>query len=324
MSTLLDFEKPILELEGKVKELRSLAAGSEIDIADEVARLEGRASKLLSQTYGKLTAWQKTQVARHADRPHFSDYAVGLIEEVPPLAGDRLYAEDRAIVGGLGRFRGLSVVVVGHEKGADTDDRVRHNFGMARPEGYRKAVRLMRLAERFRLPVLTFVDTPGAHPGVDAEERGQAEAIARAIEVCLSLEVPIVATVVGEGGSGGAIALAAADRILMLEHSIYSVISPEGCAAILWRSADQAPVAAEALRLTAQDLLHQRLVDQVIQEPLGGAHRGRATTIASVGDAVEAQLRPLLRLSGAELKRARRDKFLRMGQAVEAKPQPAA
>ncbi|MFL5331593.1 MAG: acetyl-CoA carboxylase carboxyltransferase subunit alpha [Geminicoccaceae bacterium] len=324
MSTLLDFEKPILELEGKVKELRSLAAGSEIDIADEVARLEGRASKLLSQTYGKLTAWQKTQVARHADRPHFSDYAVGLIEEFTPLAGDRLYAEDRAIVGGLGRFRGLSVMVVGHEKGADTDDRVRHNFGMARPEGYRKAVRLMRLAERFRLPVLTFVDTPGAHPGVDAEERGQAEAIARAIEVCLSLEVPIVATVVGEGGSGGAIALAAADRILMLEHSIYSVISPEGCAAILWRSADQAPVAAEALRLTAQDLLHQRLVDQVIQEPLGGAHRGRATTIASVGDAVEAQLRPLLRLSGAELKRARRDKFLRMGQAVEAKPQPVA
>ena len=324
MSTLLDFEKPILELEGKVKELRSLAAGSEIDIADEVARLEGRASKLLSQTYGKLNAWQKTQVARHADRPHFTDYAAGLVEEFTPLAGDRLYAEDCAIVGGLGRFRGLSVVVMGHEKGADTEDRVRHNFGMARPEGYRKAVRLMRLAERFRLPVLTFVDTPGAHPGVDAEERGQAEAIARAIEVCLSLEVPVVATIVGEGGSGGAIALAAADRILMLEHSIYSVISPEGCAAILWRSADQAPAAAEALRLTAQDLLNQKLVDEVIPEPLGGAHRGRATTIASVGDAVEAQLRPLLRLSGTELKRSRRDKFLRMGQAVEAKAPPPA
>ena len=324
MSTLLDFEKPILELEGKVKELRSLAAGSEIDIADEVARLEGRASKLLSQTYGKLNAWQKTQVARHADRPHFTDYAAGLVEEFTPLAGDRLYAEDCAIVGGLGRFRGLSVVVMGHEKGADTEDRVRHNFGMARPEGYRKAVRLMRLAERFRLPVLTFVDTPGAHPGVDAEERGQAEAIARAIEVCLSLEVPVVATIVGEGGSGGAIALAAADRVLMLEHSIYSVISPEGCAAILWRSADQASAAAEALRLTAQDLLNQKLVDEVIPEPLGGAHRGRATTIASVGDAVEAQLRPLLRLSGAELKRSRRDKFLRMGQAVEAKAPPAA
>ena len=324
MSTLLDFEKPILELEGKVKELRSLAAGSEIDIADEVARLEGRASKLLSQTYGKLNAWQKTQVARHADRPHFTDYAAGLIEEFTALAGDRLYAEDCAIVGGLGRFRGLSVVVLGNEKGADTEDRVRHNFGMARPEGYRKAVRLMRLAERFRLPVLTFVDTPGAHPGVDAEERGQAEAIARAIEVCLSLEVPVVATIVGEGGSGGAIALAAADRILMLEHSIYSVISPEGCAAILWRSADQAPAAAEALRLTAQDLLNQKLVDEVIPEPLGGAHRGRATTIASVGDAVEAQLRPLLRLSGTELKRSRRDKFLRMGQAVEAKAPPPA
>ena len=234
MSTLLDFEKPILELEGKVKELRLLSDGGELDIAEEVARLEGRASKLLAQTYAKLNAWQKTQVARHADRPHFKDYAETLIEDFTPLAGDRLYGEDRAIVGGLGRFRGLSVMVIGHEKGADTEDRVRHNFGMARPEGYRKAVRLMRLAEHFRLPVLTFVDTPGAHPGIDAEERGQAEAIARAIEVCLSLEVPIVATIVGEGGSGGAIALAAADRILMLEHSIYSVISPEGCAAILW------------------------------------------------------------------------------------------
>lgn len=324
MSTLLDFEKPILELEGKVKELRSLAAGSEIDISEEVARLEGRASKLLSQTYAKLNAWQKTQVARHADRPHFKDYSEALIEDFTPLAGDRLYAEDRAIVGGLGRFRGLSVMVIGHEKGADTEDRVRHNFGMARPEGYRKAVRLMRLAERFRLPVLTFVDTPGAHPGVDAEERGQAEAIARAIEVCLSLEVPLVATIVGEGGSGGAIALAAADRILMLEHSIYSVISPEGCAAILWRSADQAAVAAEALRLTAQDLLGLRLVDVVVQEPMGGAHRGRATTIAAVGDAIEGQLRPLLRLSPAELKRSRRDKFLRMGQPVEPKAAPAA
>jgi acetyl-CoA carboxylase carboxyl transferase subunit alpha len=318
MSTLLDFEKPILELEGKVKELRSLAAGSELDIADEVVRLEGRAAKLLSQTYAKLNAWQKTQVARHADRPHFVDYAQALIEDFTPLAGDRLYAEDHAIVGGLGRFRGLSVMVMGQEKGADTEDRVRHNFGMARPEGYRKAVRLMRLAERFRLPVLTFVDTPGAHPGIDAEERGQAEAIARAIEVCLSLDVPVVATIVGEGGSGGAIALAAGDRILMLEHSIYSVISPEGCAAILWRSADQASVAAEALRLTAQDLLGHRLVDLVIPEPLGGAHRGRATTIAAVGDAIEAQLRPLLRLQPSELKRQRREKFLRMGQAAEA------
>ena len=320
MTTLLDFEKPILELEGKVKELRLLSDGGELDIADEVARLEGRASKLLSQTYAKLTAWQKTQVARHADRPHFKDYAEALIEDFTPLAGDRLFGEDRAIVGGLGRFRGLSVMVIGHEKGAETDDRVRHNFGMARPEGYRKAVRLMRLAERFKIPVLTFVDTPGAHPGIDAEERGQAEAIARAIEVCLSLEVPLVATIVGEGGSGGAIALAAADRILILEHSIYSVISPEGCAAILWRSNDQAATAAEALKLTAQDLFGHRLVDQVIPEPLGGAQRGRATTIAAVGDAIEHQLRPLLRLSGPELKRGRRDKFLRMGQPAEPKP----
>ena len=318
MSTLLDFEKPILELEGKVKELRSLAEGGELDIADEVARLEGRAAKLLAQTYAKLTAWQKTQVARHADRPHFIDYVGALIEEFTPLAGDRLYAEDRAIVGGLGRFRGLSVMVMGHEKGADTEDRVRHNFGMARPEGYRKAVRLMRLAERFRLPVLTFVDTPGAHPGIDAEERGQAEAIARSIETCISLEVPIIATVVGEGGSGGAIALAAADRVLMLEHSIYSVISPEGCAAILWRSADQAATAAEALRLTAQDLLHHHLVDEVIPEPLGGAHRGRTTTIAAVGKTIEQHLRQLARLSGAELKKSRREKFLRMGQPAEA------
>ena len=324
MSTLLDFEKPILELEGKVKELRLLSDGGELDIAEEVARLEGRASKLLAQTYAKLNAWQKTQVARHADRPHFKDYAETLIADFTPLAGDRLYGEDRAIVGGLGRFRGLSVMVIGHEKGADTEDRVRHNFGMARPEGYRKAVRLMRMAERFRIPVLTFVDTPGAHPGIDAEERGQAEAIARAIEVCLSLAVPIVATIVGEGGSGGAIALAAADRILMLEHSIYSVISPEGCAAILWRSGDQAPVAAEALKLTAQDLFGHRLVDQVIPEPMGGAHRGRSTTMAAVGDAIEQQLRPLLNLSGPELKRSRRDKFLRMGQAPEPKAAPPA
>ena len=319
MSTLLDFEKPILELEGKVKELRSLADGSELDIAEEIARLEGRAAKLLAQTYAKLTPWQKTQVARHADRPHLIDYVGGLIQDFTPLAGDRLYAEDRAIIGGLGRFRGLSVMVIGHEKGADTEDRVRHNFGMARPEGYRKAVRLMQLAERFGIPVLTFVDTPGAHPGVDAEERGQAEAIARAIETCLRLEVPLLATLVGEGGAGGAIALAAADRVLMLEHSIYSVISPEGCAAILWRSADQAAAAAEALRLTAQDLSHHRLVDQIIPEPLGGAHRGRSTTIGTVGDAIELQLRPLLQLDPLELRRQRREKILRMGQPAETK-----
>ncbi|MFO1036068.1 MAG: acetyl-CoA carboxylase carboxyltransferase subunit alpha [Geminicoccaceae bacterium] len=318
MSTLLDFEKPIAELEGKVKELRHLATGSDLDLSEEITKLETRAAKLLAQTYGKLTAWQKTQVARHPDRPHLVDYVEALIEEFTPLAGDRQFAEDRAIVGGLGRFRGLAVMVLGHEKGADTEDRVRHNFGMARPEGYRKAVRLMRLAERFRIPVLTFVDTPGAHPGIDAEERGQAEAIARSIEVCLQLQVPIIATIVGEGGSGGAIALATADRVLMLEHSIYSVISPEGCAAILWRSSDQAATAAEALKLTAQDLLHHRLVDQVIPEPLGGAHRGRATTINAVGDAIEVQLRPLISLPANDLVRSRREKFLRMGQPAEA------
>jgi acetyl-CoA carboxylase carboxyl transferase subunit alpha len=318
MSSLLDFEKPIAELEGKVKELRHLANGSELDLAEEIARLEGRAAKLLSQTYGKLTPWQKTQVARHADRPRFKDYLGALIEDFQALAGDRLFADDRAIIGGLGRFRGLSVGVLGQEKGADTEERVRHNFGMARPEGYRKAVRLMRLAERFRLPVLTIVDTPGAHPGIDAEERGQAEAIARSIECCLSLTVPIVSVIVGEGGSGGAIALATADRLLMLEHSIYSVISPEGCAAILWRSADQAAAAAEALKLTAQDMLALRLIDEIVPEPLGGAHRGRSTTIKSVGDAMERHLRELMQVPGPELRHRRRDKFLKMGQPAEA------
>jgi acetyl-CoA carboxylase carboxyl transferase subunit alpha len=314
MATLLDFEKPLAELESKVKELRLLADGSELDLAEEITKLESRAAKLLAQTYGKLSPWQKTQVARHPDRPHFQDYVEGLIEDFTPLAGDRAYGDDQAIIGGLARFRGLSVVVVGHEKGRETEDRVRHNFGMARPEGYRKAMRLMRLAERFRLPVLTFVDTPGAHPGIDAEERGQAEAIARSIETCLTLNVPLVATVVGEGGSGGAIALAVADVILMLEHAIYSVISPEGCAAILWRSAEHAPAAAEALKLTAQDLHQHRLVDEVIQEPLGGAHRGRATTIRAVGDAIERHLRRLINMTPEELRRGRRDKFLRMGQ----------
>jgi acetyl-CoA carboxylase carboxyl transferase subunit alpha len=318
MSTLLDFEKPIAELEGKVKELRHLADGSDLDLAEEIARLETRAAKLLSTTYSKLTAWQKTQVARHADRPRLKDYVAGLVEDFTPLAGDRLFAEDKAITAGLGRFRGLSIVLLGHEKGADTEERVRHNFGMARPEGYRKAVRLMRLAERFRLPVVTIVDTPGAHPGVDAEERGQAEAIARSIECCLSLTVPIVSVIVGEGGSGGAVALATADRVLMLEHSVYSVISPEGCAAILWRSAEQAATAAEALKLTAQDLLSLHLIDEVVKEPLGGAHRGRQTTIESVGEALERHLRELTPVPGPELRQRRRDKFLKMGQAEPA------
>jgi acetyl-CoA carboxylase carboxyl transferase subunit alpha len=325
MRSYLDFEKPVAELEAKIEELRAMQAGGDaVAIGDELARLEAKAAQALKDLYANLTPWQKTQVARHPERPHCLDYVAGLLTEFTPFAGDRKFGEDAAIVGGFGRFGGTAVCVIGHEKGSSTEGRLKHNFGMARPEGYRKAARLMGMADRFDIPVISLVDTPGAYPGVDAEERGQAEAIARAIEVCLALEVPIVATVVGEGGSGGAIALAAADRILMLEHSIYSVISPEGCAAILWRSADQAPVAAEALRLTAQDLLAHRLVDQVIQEPLGGAHRGRATTIAAVGDAIEAQLRPLMRLSAAELKRSRRDKFLRMGQSQEPKASPAA
>ncbi len=317
MSTLLDFEKPIAELEGKAKELRHLQDGSELDLADEIARLESRAAKLLASTYAKLTPWQKAQVARHPDRPRFRDYVAELVSDFTPLAGDRAFADDAAIQGGLGRFRGRSVMVIGQEKGAETEDRVRHNFGMARPEGYRKAVRLMRLAERFGLPVLTLVDTPGAHPGIDAEERGQAEAIARSIECCLGLGVPIVSVIVGEGGSGGAIALAAADRVLMLEHSIYSVISPEGCAAILWRAAEKAPEAAEALKFTAQDLLALGLVDEVIAEPLGGAHRARQTTIGSVGDALERHLAELSGRDGADLREARRAKFLAMGRESE-------
>ncbi len=314
---MLDFEKPIVELEGKVRELRKLMEGNaELDLADEIARLEQRAARLLAQTYARLTPWQKTQVARHPDRPHTSDYIAQLIEDFTPLAGDRLYGEDTAMMGGVGRFRGRSVVVIGQEKGRETEDRVRHNFGMARPEGYRKAQRLMRLAERFGMPVLTFVDTPGAHPGVGAEERGQAEAIARAIETCLDLRVPIIATVIGEGGSGGAIAIATADRVLMLEHAIYSVISPEGCAAILWRSADKAAEAAGALRLTAQDLHGFGLVDEVVEEPVGGAHRAPQTTITRVGEAIARHLEELEAISGEELRAARRRRFLAMGTAA--------
>jgi acetyl-CoA carboxylase carboxyl transferase subunit alpha len=314
MRHFLDFEKPIAELEGQIEALRHLSNGGDLNIADEVARLEAKANRQLRQTYGKLTPWQKVQVARHPERPHFSEYVAGLISDFTPLAGDRGFAEDRAIIGGLGRFRGRSVVVIGHEKGADTDARVRHNFGMARPEGYRKARRLMDLAEHFNLPVVTLVDTAGAYPGIDAEARGQAEAIASAIDRCLKLRVPLVSTVIGEGGSGGAIALAAGNIVLMMEHAIYSVISPEGCSSILWRSADNTQDAAEALRLTAQDLLKLGVVDAIVAEPLGGAHRGRATAIAALGDAIEAALVPLLALDGAALVTQRRDKFLEMGK----------
>lgn len=314
MPTFLDFEKPLAELEGKIEELRHLENSGDINIAEEVARLQGKVDKLLRQTYAKLSPWQKTLVARHPERPHFFDYAKALIEDFTPLAGDRSFADDRAIIGGLGRFRGRSVMLVGHEKGSDTAARVQHNFGMARPEGYRKAQRLMDMADRFHLPVIALVDTPGAYPGVDAEARGQAEAIARSIETCLRIRVPFVAAIIGEGGSGGAIALAAGNRVLMLEHAVYSVISPEGCASILWRSAEQAKEAAEALKLTAEDLLKLGIIDEIVPEPLGGAHRGAAETIAALGDALERSLGQLGRENGDSLRRLRREKFLEMGK----------
>src|SRR5579864_2483174 len=302
MRQFLEFEKPIAELEGKIEELRHLSSGSDVNIADEVTRLETKLDRLLRVTYQRLTAWQKVQVARHPERPHASDFIKGLIANLTPLAGDRAFGEDRAMLSGLGRFRGHSVVVLGHEKGADTESRVRHNFGMPRPEGYRKARRLMELAARFRLPVLTFVDTAGAYPGIDAEARGQAEAIARSIETCLDLRVPLIAAVIGEGGSGGAIALAAGNAVLMLEHAVYSVISPEGCASILWRDGEHAREAAEALRLTAQDLLRLGVIDRIVSEPLGGAHRQPQEAINRLGEAIEEALQPLLRLDGARLR----------------------
>ncbi len=314
MRTFLEFEKPIAELEGKIAELRHMGSGSDLDIADEVARLQVKMEKLLKQTYAKLTPWQKTQVARHPDRPRALDYINRLIGDFVPLAGDRLYSEDPAIVGGLGRFRGHSVMVLGQEKGNDTQSRVRHNFGMPRPEGYRKAIRLMRLADRFRIPVVTLVDTPGAYPGKDAEARGQAEAIARSIETCLDLRVPLISAVIGEGGSGGAIALAAANTVLMLEHSVYSVISPEGCASILWRSGEEAEQAADALRLTADDLMALDVIDDVVTEPMGGAHRDPDAAVAALGDALDAALMPWFNVEGGVARARRREKFLEMGQ----------
>ena len=315
MNHFLDFEKPIAELEGKVEELRRTTETGGIDVAEEVSRLKDKASKLLAATYAKLSPWQKAQVARHPERPKALDYVRHLITDFTPLAGDRAFADDAAVIGGLGRFRGRAGAVLGTEKGRDTETRVRHNFGMAKPEGYRKARRIIELAGRFDLPVLSFVDTSGAFPGIEAEARGQAEAIARSIEAGLEAPVPFVATIIGEGGSGGAIALAAADRILMLEHAIYSVISPEGCASILWRDAAMAPTAAEALKLTAEDLRKLALVDVVVPEPLGGAHRSPALAMERVGDAVAAALDPLLALDGATLRMRRREKFLDMGRA---------
>ncbi len=314
MHNFLEFEKPIAELEGKIEELRHLSGSGDVNIADEVAKLQTKLERLLRSTYAKLTAWQKTQVARHPDRPHTLNYVEVLIEDFTPLAGDRAFAEDRAIVGGLGRFRGFSAVIIGHEKGTDTETRLRHNFGMARPEGYRKAQRLMRLADRFGLPVITLVDTAGAYPGVDAEARGQAEAIARSIEVCLDVRVPLLSVVIGEGGSGGAIALATADRVMMLEHAVYSVISPEGCASILWRNGEPMEDAAAALKLTAQDLHALGIIDRVIAEPLGGAHRDAGGAIAAVGDALEDALGALAETDGGVLRTQRREKYLEMGK----------
>ena len=310
MATFLDFEKPIAELEARVAELRDTASAGELNIEAEIGRLEEKTDRLLRETYSRLTPWQKTQVARHPERPHFKDYVAALVEDFVPLGGDRNFGDDQAIIGGLGRMNGRKVVLIGHEKGDDTASRLKHNFGMARPEGYRKAIRLMVLADRFGLPVVTLVDTPGAFPGVQAEERGQAEAIARSTEQCLKLGVPLVAAIVGEGGSGGAIAIAAANRVLMLEHSVYSVISPEGCASILWRTAEKAAEAAEAMRVTAADLQQLGVIDRIVAEPMGGAHRDPAVTIADLGAAIEEELEALAPLTSDEVRSQRREKFL--------------
>jgi len=312
----LDFERPIAELESKLEDLQkaSESAGPGA-IEAEVAALRDRVEALKRESYARLDPWQKTMVARHPNRPHFIDYVGALIDDFVELRGDRVYGDDQAIVGGLGRFRGRSVVVMGHEKGADTTSRLKHNFGMARPEGYRKAVRLMNMAERFGLPVVTFIDTAGAYPGVGAEERGQAEAIARSTERGLTLRVPMVATVTGEGGSGGAIALAAANKVLILEHSIYSVISPEGAASILWRDGARAKDAAEAMKITAQDLIALKIVDRIVREPAGGAHSDPAAAIEAVGDAVEEELKALSGLSAEALLKQRADRFYAIGRA---------
>jgi acetyl-CoA carboxylase carboxyl transferase subunit alpha len=313
MATYLDFEKPLAELETRIEALRETAEEGSLNIDAEIDRLQAKSDRMLRDTYARLSPWQKTQVARHPDRPHLNDYVAALIDDFMPLAGDRNFGEDEAIVGGLGRLGGRKVMVIGHEKGDDTASRLKHNFGMAKPEGYRKAVRLMRLADRFGVPVVTLVDTAGAFPGVQAEERGQAEAIARSTEECLALGVPMVAAVVGEGGSGGAIAIAAANRVLMLEHSVYAVISPEGCASILWRTGDKAADAAEAMRVTAQDLKQLGVIDRIVEEPVGGAHRDPAAAIAAVGTAIGEELDQLGGESRDALRAQRRAKYLSIG-----------
>ncbi len=314
MPSFLDFEKPIAELQGRIDELRDTAAEGSVDLAADIARLQAKSDKLLKDTFARLTPWQKTQVARHPERPHFKDYVAALFDEFVPLAGDRAFGDDQAIIGGFATFRRRKIMVLGHEKGDDTASRLRHNFGMGKPEGYRKAIRLVELANRFGLPIVTLVDTSGAFPGIQAEERGQAEAIARSTEACLNAGVPIVSAIVGEGGSGGAVALAAGNRVLMFEHAIYSVISPEGCASILWRTADKAPEAAEAMRITAQDLKSFGVIDDIVPEPLGGAHRDRAAAIESLADALSSALNDLSTLAPADLRKDRQAKFLKMGR----------
>jgi acetyl-CoA carboxylase carboxyl transferase subunit alpha len=315
MRSYLDFEKPVAELEAKVEELRALQeTGNAVAIGDEIARLEAKAAQALDELYAGLTPWQKTQVARHPQRPHCLDYVAALIRDFSALAGDRKFGDDDAIVGGFGRFNGESVCVIGHEKGSTTEDRIRHNFGMARPEGYRKAVRLMEMADRFDIPVLALVDTAGAYPGIEAEERGQAEAIARSTEACLALGVPNVAVILGEGGSGGAIALAAANRVLMLEHAVYSVISPEGAASILWRDTSKAQEAATNMKITADDLMRFAVIDEIIREPKGGAHRDPKAAIQAVGDAIAAALQSLAHMDRNAIRMHRQDKFLAIGR----------
>jgi acetyl-CoA carboxylase carboxyl transferase subunit alpha len=317
MQAFLDFEAPVAELEGKIAELRAMAqADPKVSIADEVKSLEKKSAKLLADLYKDMNAWQKAQVARHQDRPHALKYIETLITDYVPLAGDRKFAEDEAVVGGLGRFQGTPVMVIGQEKGADTASRLKHNFGMAKPEGYRKAVRLMELADRFGLPVITFVDTSGAYPGIDAEERGQAEAIARSTECCLKLGVPLIAVIIGEGGSGGAIAIATANTVLMLEHAIYSVISPEGAASILWRDPARAIDAATALKITAQDLKSLGVIDEIIPEPMGGAHRKPDQAIADAASAIARALSVFKGRDAAAVRQSRKDKFLAIGQSL--------
>jgi acetyl-CoA carboxylase carboxyl transferase subunit alpha len=310
----LEFEKHISAVEKKIDELRHMSKTDGMGIVDEISKLQSKVDKLLKEKYDKLSSWEKVLVARHPERPHFLNYISGLIEDFVELSGDRSFSEDAAIVAGFGKFRGQPVLIMGHEKGHDTISRLKHNFGMPRPEGYRKAQRLMKLADQYGLPIITLVDTAGAYPGIDAEERGQSEAIARSIEVCLSVKVPLITIIIGEGGSGGAIAIAAANRILMLEHAIYSVISPEGCASILWRSADKKQEAAEAQKLTAQDLLKLKVIDGIIKEPLGGAHRDHKEAIKRLGDTLEKELEKLLTVAPQELMSQRQKKFLDMGR----------